>query len=208
MRFSIFYFGTNVMKTRLFIDFWNFQLSIIERVGKNYRADWLKLSPWIIQQAQKLMGIPLAYEETRVYISFNPRSIEDRRLKDWALNTLDRFPGIQVFASERKIKHPPYCPTCHAQVKKCPICNASMVGTIEKGVDTAIVTDLLSLAWESAWELAILVTSDRDFIPAVQTLNRKGFRVINAHFPPDGFDLARQSWGSIDLNRALPHISR
>jgi uncharacterized LabA/DUF88 family protein len=83
-----------------------------------------------------------------------------------------------------------------------------MTGTIEKGVDTAIVTDLLSLAWENAWEIAILATSDRDFIPAMETLNRKGFRVINAHFPPVGMDLARQCWGSIDLRQALPEIAR
>ncbi len=195
-------------KARIFIDFWNFQLSMIQRMGKQYRADWIKLSPWLIDQAQILVGSDLVYAEMRVYLSFNPRSVEDRRLKDWALNTLDRFPGVHVVATERKLKHAPYCPTCHTQVQTCPNCGAAMSGTIEKGVDTAIVTDLLSLAWENAWELAILVTSDRDFIPAVELLNRKGLRVINAHFPPAGMDLARQCWGSIDLRRALTEIAR
>ena len=195
-------------KARIFIDFWNFQLSVIQQKGKDYRTDWLKLSPWLIREAEKLVGSNLNFEETCVYLSFNPRTPEDRRLKDWALNTLDRFPGIHVIASERKPKHAPLCPACHTQVQVCPNCGASMSGTIEKGVDTAIVTDLLSLAWENAWEIAILATSDRDFLPAVETLNRKGFRVINAHFPPAGMELARKCWGSIDLRKALPVISR
>jgi len=58
-----------------------------------------------------------------------------------------------------------------------------MAGTIEKGFDTALVTDLLSLAWETSWDVAVLISSDRDFIPAVEMLNRKGYRVSNAHIP-------------------------
>jgi uncharacterized LabA/DUF88 family protein len=195
-------------RTRIFIDFWNFQLSLNQQMGKHYRPDWIKLPAWLIDQAQMLTGSKLVYEEMRVYLSFNPRSAEDRRLKDWALNWLDRFPGVHVVATERKLRYAPYCPICHTQVRVCPHCGAAMAGTVEKGVDTSIVTDLLSLAWENAWELAILVTSDRDFIPAVELLNRKGLRVINAHFPPAGMDLARQCWGNIDLRRALPEIAR
>ena len=79
-----------------------------------------------------------------------------------------------------------------------------MAGTIEKGIDTAIVTDMISLAWESAWDGAILVSSDRDFIPAVEFLTVKGRRVINAQFPPTGMDLARACWASINL---VPHLT-
>ena len=37
---------------------------------------------------------------------------------------------------------------------------------MEKGVDTAIITDLLTLAWEGAYDVAILVSSDADLVPA------------------------------------------
>lgn len=194
--------------TRIFIDFWNFQLSVIQLMGKAYRADWLKLSPWLVNQAQILTGSPLNHLETRVYLSYNPRAMEDRRLKDWALNTLDKFPGVRVIATERKLKHAPDCPVCHKQVQICPHCGNSMNGTVEKGVDTGIVTDMFSLAWENSWEVAILLSSDRDFMPAVDTFNRKGLRVINAHFPPAGMELARLCWASIDLRAALSDISR
>ena len=83
-----------------------------------------------------------------------------------------------------------------------------MVGTTEKGIDTAIVTDLLTLAWEGGWQVAVLVSADRDFIPAVEMLANKGYRVINAHFPPKGMDLARACWASIDLRTCLQELSR
>ena len=83
-----------------------------------------------------------------------------------------------------------------------------MVRTVEKGIDTAIVTDMISLAWENAWEVAILVSSDRDFIPLVEFLTNKGLKVINAHFPPKGMDLARHCWGSFDLQPHLAALGR
>ncbi len=35
-----------------------------------------------------------------------------------------------------------------------------MIRTVEKGIDTAIVTDMISLAWANAWDVAVLVSSD------------------------------------------------
>jgi len=83
-----------------------------------------------------------------------------------------------------------------------------MTGTVEKGIDTAIATDMISLAWEDAWDIAILVSSDRDFIPVVEFLIAKGRRVINAYFPPKGIHLARTCWSSIDLRPLLPDLAR
>jgi uncharacterized LabA/DUF88 family protein len=196
------------MKLRIFIDFWNFQLSITEVAGKDYRVDWKKISPWILDQVKRIIDPTLTFEETRVYLSFDPRKPDDKRLRDWANNTLDHFPGIRVSIVERKPKNPPTCPNCHKEIEPCPHCHSTMAGTIEKGVDTAIVTDLLSLAWENAWDVAVLTSSDRDFIPAVELLSRKGYRVINAHFPPMGMELARVCWASIDLRSAIPDIAR
>jgi uncharacterized LabA/DUF88 family protein len=80
--------------------------------------------------------------------------------------------------------------------------------TVEKGVDTAIVTDIFKLLWENALEVIVLVSSDRDYIPAVQMLSSKGYRVINAHLPPRGMHLARTCWASIDLKAGLHQLER
>ena len=81
-----------------------------------------------------------------------------------------------------------------------------MIGTVEKGIDTAITTDMIRLAWEDAWDVAILVSSDHDFIPVVEFLSSKGKRVINVYLPPKGINLARTCWASIDLKPILPRL--
>lgn len=196
------------MKAKIFIDFWNFQLSLNEVAPANYRVDWKKVAPWLINQASAIVGTPLSYEGMYVYLSHDPKNKKDNKLRDFALNVLDRFPGIHVTLLERKAKSSPVCPICHRHIDTCPHCGSALTGTIEKGVDTAIVTDILKLAWEGALEIAILASSDRDFIPAVELLTAKGYRVINAHFPPHGMHLARTCWASIDMKLGLKDFER
>ncbi|GAB4578750.1 MAG: NYN domain-containing protein [Anaerolineales bacterium] len=194
------------MKARIFIDFWNFQLTLNNVASSNYRVDWKKLAPWLIHQTSEILGTPLSYEGANIYLSYDPGGAKDIKLRDFAVNVLDRLPGIQVTLKERKARNAPTCPTCHQLIKFCPHCNSPMNRLIEKGVDTAMVTDLLKLAWENAWEIAIVISSDRDFIPAIELLDAKGYRVINAHFPPNGMHLARACWASIDLRSGLPNL--
>jgi uncharacterized LabA/DUF88 family protein len=190
---------------RVFVDFWNFQLSVQREVSQNLKIDWAVLGPWLTQEASKLAvssGGQVSYEGMHVYLSYNSKSGKDGGLINWASNTLDRFPGVQVTAMERKPKNPPNCPSCHLPIAVCPKCSGSMAGTVEKGIDTAIVTDMIKLAWEESYDVAVLVSADRDFIPAVEFLDAKGRKVIHAGFPPKGNDLATSCWASIDLKKA------
>jgi uncharacterized LabA/DUF88 family protein len=191
---------------RIFIDFWNLQLSIRD-IDSNYRLDWKKISPLLVSETETLLGEQMRFVGTRVYMSYSS-SPGGSNLKNWSINTLDRFPGISVIGKQRQVKRPPSCPNCHTLVKVCPHCGGNMQGTVEKGIDTAIVTDMVSLAWENAWDVAILVSSDKDFIPAVEFLNSKGYRVVNVHFPPAGIHLSRTCWGSIDLRSHLNKLNR
>jgi len=54
----------------------------------------------------------------------------------------------------------------------------------------------------------MLVSSDRDFIPAVEFLNAKGRKVLHAGFPPRGSQLATKCWGSLDLRPHLKKLER
>lgn len=196
-----------VVRVRVFIDFWNFVLSIRESIRKDFPLDWKRLGPWLMSEAERHVLQPgdlgtLRYEGMNVYLSYDPRKPEDAKLKKWALGTIDRFPGVRVIAMERKPKGPPDCPTCHDPIEVCPKCQAPMRGSIEKGVDTAIVTDMIQLAWDNSYDIAVLATSDRDFIPAVQFLGSKGKKVVHAGFPPRGFDLSRACWASFDVRSA------
>lgn len=192
-----------------FVDFWNLQLTLNEYVDPNsYRLDWKALSPRLVAAAEAILGQPLKLEGTNVYLSYNSRTTKGKGLHNWAINTLDRFPGIHVIAKERKPAYPPTCPSCHQTVHACPYCQGKMTGTVEKGIDAAIVTDMISLAWENVWDVAILVSSDHDFMPLVDYLTTKGRKIINAHFPPKGAELARACWASIDLRQHLSDLKR
>jgi uncharacterized LabA/DUF88 family protein len=60
----------------------------------------------------------------------------------------------------------------------------------------------MGLAWAGNYDVAVLVSSDRDFIPVAKFLDTKDFKVIHGAFPPKGSELTQKCWGSI----ALPTI--
>ena len=74
-----------------------------------------------------------------------------------------------------------------------------MRGTEEKGIDVRIATDMIKLAWADNYDAAVLVSSDKDFIPVVQFLETRGIKVLHANFPPKGSHLTQACWDSIDV---------
>ena len=54
---------------------------------------------------------------------------------------------------------------------------------VEKGVDIMMATDLLRLAWDDIYDVAVLVSGDGDFAYAVQTVKNMGKHVEVAAFP-------------------------
>lgn len=194
-------------RVRVFIDYWNVQLTLNEQESKatgqedvRFRVNWRDFPAWIAAKAAEIVGVTdYSYEGAMIYVSYNPKTEADRSFRKWLTTWLDRQPGIQVDIRERQPKAPPKCQACHQAVATCPNCGATIGGTVEKGVDTALVTDMVRLAWEDAYEVAVVVSSDRDLIPAVQYLDTKGYKLIQAGFPPSGVHLATACWASFDL---------
>jgi uncharacterized LabA/DUF88 family protein len=194
---------------RVFVDYWNLQLSLNAREteveGKEdvrFKIDWRSFPQWVAQKAADVCGIgAFSYEGGIIYASYSETSAEGRKFHTWATTWLNRQPGIQVQCRARQPKGPPKCPACHYPIEICPRqeCGVPLARTVEKGVDTAIATDMIRLAWEDAYEIAVLVSSDADLVPAVEFLNLKGRRIIQAGFPPAGVHLATACWASFDL---------
>ncbi|MEA3375427.1 MAG: NYN domain-containing protein [Chloroflexota bacterium] len=201
-------------RVRLFIDFWNYQLTWNHHMSQDRQCDWPRLPAAFVAQAQTSItnaGIAetLSLEETRVYASYNPARSQDAGLKNWLSNFLDRQPSFRVFTTERRDKPVTvYCRECESEFTECPSCGKPLIRAREKGVDTAIVTDLLSLAWEGAFEVAILVSSDADMIPCVERVQEKGFKVINASWPGRGHHLAKACWASFDITSVAGSLVR
>lgn len=56
---------------------------------------------------------------------------------------------------------------------------------VEKGVDVALVTEMLSMAFKNAYDVAILVAGDDDYLGAVEEIKNMGKRVEIASFEYD-----------------------
>ena len=78
----------------------------------------------------------------------------------------------------------------------------------EQSLASALELAAGGLAWEDAYDLAVLATSDADLVPAVEFLGNRGRRVIQAGFPPLGVALATASWASFDVAKDRGQISR
>lgn len=198
-------------RTRIFIDFWNFQLHWNDRSGRR-KCDWTLLPAVLMQEAAKLLSgvsttAAMDLEETLVYASYNPRT--EANLKRWLDNFLNKQPSFRVTTLERRtVKDPVRCGSCGSEISECANCGAEYTRTREKGVDTAIITDLLSLAWQGAFDVAILLSSDADHVPAVERVQEKGLKVINATWTNHGYDLAKTSWASFWLDGVIEQLCR
>lgn len=207
-----------VLRTRVFVDYWNLQLTINDREGEatgqtnvRFKVDWRGLPAWLAQKAAEVTGTAnYSFEGAIIYASYNPNTAEGRRDNQWLMTWLNRQPGIQVQCRARQPKNPPRCNTCHRLISNCPHpgCGIRLAGTVEKGVDTAIATDMIRLAWEGAYDIAVLASSDSDLVPAVQFLDQKGRKVVQAGFPPSGVQLATSCWASFDIFQHRNEIRR
>jgi len=198
------------LRIRTFVDFWNFSLEL-RRQDAGCMTDWSKIGPLFTAEAGKLVdsGSMITFEGMHVYGSFDPAKPNDAKLRNWFTNKLDKMPGVHVTLLERQKKRGyPQCPSCQAEVTVCPACGADMRGTEEKGVDTRMVADMISLAWANAYDVAVLVSADRDFVPVADFLQTKGIKVVHGCFPPKGSHLSQRCWASMNITKLMDQFKR
>jgi uncharacterized LabA/DUF88 family protein len=188
------------LNVRLFIDFWNFQLNWNERC-KDSKVNWKTVPGILFGEAQTILsnnGLDIAQlHETRVYASYERG--RENKLKNWLDSFLNKQPGFSVIVKERHWRQKEiHCRMCNTNHEDCPKCKAKLGRASEKMVDSRIVTDLLSLAWDRSYDVALLLTSDADMVPAVESLQRHNFKVVNVTWKGHGHELAKVSWASFD----------
>ena len=198
-------------RIRLFIDFWNFQLAWNRNQrskGRDQREasiPWKETLPKVLIEHSNPKGV---YVGTHVYASINPESASDRNLNRF-LHAMDGFPGYNVIVKERKSASPVKCTNehCRREIINCPQCNDVLRRTVEKGIDTALLTDLIRSAFDNTFDQAILVSEDSDFIPAVRFIQERWTRqIIHAFFRGRSDELRNACWKHIfidDLMAAL-----
>src|SRR5437016_10661151 len=85
-----------VHRIRLFVDYWNLQLTMNERessaTGKHderFKIDWKKLPAWAAQKASEVTGLANhQLDGCIIFASYNPNTVEGRRFNQWASSWL------------------------------------------------------------------------------------------------------------------------
>lgn len=197
-------------RTRVFIDFWNFTLNWRDRADGAY-IDWATVPRVLLDEATKKLEVAgmtegLQLEETLVYASYIRG---DTKLKNWLDSWLNRQPSFNVNVRERRSKpRKIHCASCGHDNDVCQQCQEPLTWAPEKGVDSAVVTDLLALAGEDAYDVAILLSSDSDYIPAVEWIQARGRKVVNATWTHHGFDLKKTCWADFELDDVISLMKR
>src|SRR5881275_1704380 len=172
------------MKVAIFFDGQNFYRSLL-RYDESLRVDYDRLAAWITQQ----VGGPNAlFSGAYYYVGV---SADAPALVEGFLKGLELRPGYFVKREPRVRRS-----------GRCSACGATYEYTTEKRVDTRLVADLIQLAANDAFDAAVLVSGDDDFVPAVEAVNSLGKQVWVATWSADELstDLRVRCFGHIHLS--------
>jgi len=188
-------------RVMLFIDGGNFEGSC-RSIGEHltHQIDFDKLSSALVRHSNGD-----SYQGTYFYCSYRPKmmglpgeEIEKINKKLRFYDALQFKTGYTVRKFRRKVRS-----------ETCDQCGKITTFTIEKGVDSNLVADLLTLAWEDAFDIAVVLSDDADMGAAIDYLKRKGKKVFHASFPrlQHGQEIRKLCFGLIDLESILPEIT-
>lgn len=198
-------------RVRIFIDFWNLQLSWNEHHQRRGARGQVRI-PWEPHLYQVLVGKVAegaVYAGTHVYASYAPGMGKDTGLRRF-FNVMDGFTGYDVFLKERAAVSPTRCPhpQCRRPISVCPHCDRSIQRTVEKGIDTALATDLIRFGLDGHYDCAVLVAADADHVPAVEFLGNRGKQVIHAWFRGQSQELRNACWSHVLFDDLMPELLR
>ena len=178
MRVALFFDGKNHMKD-------------LRRTAQDRWINHGELANWSVEHvggtelfgAFYYTGVPTAHDEN-----------SDRHALSDLLEELEKRPGFFVKRFNRRASH-----------RECPHCHESVHYTEEKMVDTTLVADMIMLAVQDAYDIAVVFSGDLDIAPALDAIRSLGKRAWIATFGGSGLSksLNRAAWAHIDL---LKHI--
>ena len=144
------------MKVCIFFDGQNFYRSLL-RFDESLRVDYDRLALWI---THAVGGTTALFGGAYYYVGL---SSDAPPLVEGFLKGLELRPGYFV-KREPRVRRSGRCFTCGTEYEY----------TTEKRVDTRLVADLIHYAANGAYDAAVLVSGDDDFVPAVEAVNALG----------------------------------
>src|SRR5204863_492692 len=175
------------MKICIFFDGQNFYRSLL-RYDESLRVDYDRLALWI---TQKVGGDGAVFGGAYYYVGVSsgaPQQVEA------FLKGLELRPGYFVKRDPRV-----------RRTGRCPNCGSEYEYTTEKRVDTRLVADLIHYAAHGAYDAAVLISGDDDFVPAVEAVNALGKQVWVATWSAEELstDLRVRCFGQIRLSDGI-----
>lgn len=172
-----------MLKTMVFIDWQNFNISCKEYV---YHKKMDKVSIDYCKLAKALNSkVRLDSQVIKTYL-FATRPCEKllelesfKKQYDW-LCSLKNIYHFEVIEGEQVIR------TVHG--KEFDINDTTTYTTVEKGTDVNVAVQMLSKGFQNAYDVAILVSGDTDYIPVIETLHHLGKTVILATLPQQNIE--------------------
>jgi len=175
------------MKVSIFFDGQNFYRSL-QRYDEALRVDYDRLAAWI---THAVGGATAIFGGAYYYVGL---SADAPPLVEGFLKGLELRPGYFV-KREPRVR----------RTGRCPACGGDYEYTTEKRVDTRLVADIIQYAAIGAFDVAVLVSGDDDFVPAVEAVNALGRQVWVATWSAEELskDLRVRCFGQIHLSEGV-----
>lgn len=175
------------MKVSIFFDGQNFYRSLL-RYDETLRVDYDRLATWI---TNAVGGSSATFTGAYYYVGVSTGA---PALVEAFLKGLELRPGYFV-KREVRVKRSGRCPSCGAEYDY----------TTEKRVDTRLVADLIHFAAIGAFDAAVLISGDDDFVPAVEAVNALGRQVWVATWSAEELstDLRVRCFGHLNLSEGI-----
>lgn len=165
-----------MQRTMVFIDYQNFNINLKKHYenSKNFnRIDYLRLGKAINEK------IPIKSEVIKIYLfAYKPCDTlmtlnYYSNYYDW-LTKLKVTPYLEIIEGRQEIRIP--------DKAVFNINDPSTYYTEEKETDINLATHMVSKAFQNAFDVAILISGDTDYIKVIETLHSIGKVVVIAHF--------------------------
>ena len=164
-------------KTMVFIDYQNFNIGL----HKHYMGRTLKSINYGKLGNEINSYIPLNSEVIKTYLfAYKPcnelMELESyKKYYTWLTESMKRVPYLEVIEGRQDIHR--------IKGVEFDINNPDTYTTEEKETDINLATHMVSKGFQNAYDIAILVSGDTDYVNVVKTLHNLGKIIVIAHFP-------------------------
>lgn len=177
-------------RVKVFVDYPNFVASLRARLPMNeVRHRLLSMRSLISPGLGRVLGGPPQLRSINFYGSCAESAANDDSELNWLRMTLDSVQGHNVHVMRRGLVEQT-CESGHETSRER-----------ERGVDTWIVSDLVRLAMNDLYDVAVLASNDADLVPAVEMLQSRLDRpVIHLGLIGERPLIRAACWGHVDLD--------